>query len=84
MSKSATTIKAAPAKFSKNMTRHFNRKMVSVKGTYNSQLKADPQMELRKQLQTVGMNRVVTKAQAEKDAKANGLWDYRNNKIVEA
>lgn len=30
------------------------------------------------------INRLLTKAQAEKEAKANGLWDYRHNKIVEA
>lgn len=64
MSKSATAIKAAPAKFSKDMTRHFNRKMVSVKGTYNSQLKADPQMELRKQMQLAGMARRIAEAKA--------------------
>jgi hypothetical protein len=32
----------------------------------------------------VSINRLITKAQAEKEAKANGLWDYRNNKIVES
>lgn len=32
----------------------------------------------------VSLNHIISKAQAEKDAKANGLWDYRNNKIVEA
>ena len=29
-------------------------------------------------------NRSLTKAEQEKEAKANGTWDYRNNKIVEA
>jgi TfoX/Sxy family transcriptional regulator of competence genes len=28
--------------------------------------------------------RSLTKAEAEKQAKAEGRWDYRNNKIVEA
>jgi len=32
----------------------------------------------------VSFNRILTKAQAEKEAKAEGRWDYRNNKIVEA
>ena len=30
------------------------------------------------------LNRIVLKAELEKKAKAAGLWDYRNNKIVEA
>ena len=29
-------------------------------------------------------NRLTARAQAEKQAKAEGRWDYRNNKIVEA
>lgn len=33
---------------------------------------------------TIAVNRIVAKAELEKQAKANGLWDYRNNKIVEA
>ena len=32
----------------------------------------------------LAVNRILTKAEQEKEAKANGLWDYRNNKIVEA
>jgi len=34
--------------------------------------------------QKKGLKRILAKAQAEKEAKANGLWDYRTGKIVEA
>jgi len=36
--------------------------------------------ELTQRLNT----RMKSKSELEKEAKANGLWDYRNNKIVEA
>lgn len=34
--------------------------------------------------QEKALTRILAKAQAEKKAKANGLWDYRNGKIVGA
>jgi len=38
----------------------------------------------RREQAKIAVNRILTKAEQEKEAKANGLWDYRNNKIVEA
>ena len=34
--------------------------------------------------QESGVNRIIAKAKAEKLAKVEGRWDYRNDKIVEA
>ena len=39
-----------------------NKYLVSVKATLASQLKADPQMELRRKLQEAGMNRRIEEA----------------------
>lgn len=65
MSKSATAIKAAPAKFRKTMGKKVNRKFISVQGTYESQLRANPAMELRKRLQQAGMQRRIEAARKE-------------------
>jgi hypothetical protein len=33
--------------------------------------------------QEKALKRILAKAKIEKEAKAKGLWDYRNNKVVE-
>jgi len=46
--------------------------------------KITPEEQAQHELAARLSNRSLTKAEQEKKSKAAGLWDYRNNKIVEA